>query len=279
MKDIHFASDADHSRSDNRVDSHLDPSLPPLSRDSFFRGGFEAYQPIGVGHRSGSDALLLAASLPKSASGMMAELGAGSGVAAFAALKSHPELRAVLVEIEPLMAEIAKRSLSLPVNAEFAERAAILVADAALSGEDRKKSGLDDTSFDHVIMNPPYNHSDRQPSKQPLKALAHQMRDGGLDAWLRTGSAILRPGGWMHLIYRAEAIGEIISSMQGRFGAISIVPLHAKAGEKASRIVVRGKRGSRANLSILPGVILHEADGKPTAMAEELINGRRSLID
>ncbi len=279
MKDTHFAKDADQSRSEHRVDPDLGISLPPLSRDSFFRGGFEAFQPKDSGHRSGSDALLLAASLPESANGSMAELGAGSSVAAFAALKTNPGLSAVLVEIEPVMAEIARKSLSLPANAEFAERAKVLVANAALAGEERKLSGLADASFNHVIMNPPYNHSDRQASQQPLRALAHQMQDGGLDAWLRTASAILRPGGWVHLIYRAEAIGEIISSMQGRFGAISVIPLHARADEAASRIVVRGKRGSRAKLSILPGIVLHEADGKPTAIADALINGKRGLID
>ena len=55
--------------------------MPELSRDRFFRGGFEVLQPVNGGHRSGSDALLLAASIEERASGQLADLGAGAGVA------------------------------------------------------------------------------------------------------------------------------------------------------------------------------------------------------
>ncbi|MGI9400064.1 MAG: tRNA1(Val) (adenine(37)-N6)-methyltransferase [Rhizobiaceae bacterium] len=257
----------------------MDDSLPQLSQDSFYRGGFEVFQPVGVGHRSGSDALLLAASLPQDARGLLADLGAGAGVAALASLKSNPALEAVLVEIDPIMVGISRNSLALPFNSDLADRAKLMKADVTLSGSARQKAGLADNSFDHVIMNPPYNHPGQRSSPQPLKALAHKMAEGGLEAWLRTAAAILKPGGWVHLIYRAESLGEVISSMQGRFGAISIIPLHSKAGEKASRIIVRAKRGSRAKLCIAPGIFLHEANGKPTELADELINGRRRMVD
>lgn len=255
-----------------------DIMLPKLSQDSFFRGEFEVYQPVGVGHRSGSDALLLAASLPHNAQGLMADLGAGSGVAALAALAANPRLEAALAEVDPVMATLARKSLTLPANSALAGRAKVLEVDVTLIGGEREKSGLANASFDHVIMNPPYNHPGQKPSAKPMKALAHKMGVGGLDAWMRTAAAILRPGGWVHLIYRSEMLGEIISSMQGRFGALSIIPLHARADEKAARVIVRGNRGSRANLSVLPGIILHEPDGKPTTFAEELINGKRRLV-
>lgn len=270
------ANQSGNSRSEA---ASTDIELPELSQDSFYRGGFEVFQPVAIGHRSGSDALLLAASLPQNSQGRMADLGAGSGVATLAALTTHPELEAVLVEVDPAMAQIARKSLALSVNADLAKRARVLEADATLAGRARENLGLADNSFDHVIMNPPYNHSGQKPSAQPLKALAHKMEEGGLAAWMRTAAAILKPGGWVHLIYRSEMLDDIITSMRGRFGAISIIPLHARADEKASRLVVRGKRGSRAELSVLPGVILHEPDGKPTAIAEELINGKRRLHD
>jgi tRNA1(Val) A37 N6-methylase TrmN6 len=38
------------------------------------------------------------------------------------------------------------------------------------------------------------------------------------------------------------------------------LPIHARAGEPAIRVIVEGIKGSRAPLSIRPGLILHGPD-------------------
>lgn len=244
------------------------------TRDSFFRGGFEVLQPSGTGHRAGSDALLLAAGLPEGASGRLADLGAGVGVAGLAALAANPDLTAVLVEIDAEMAALARSNLELGANAGIAERARVLEADVTLSGERRQDAGLANQSFDYVIMNPPYNHAGLRASPDELRSLAHMMGDGGLDPWLRTAAAILRPGGTLLMIWRAEKLGDVLACAQGRFGAICLLPLHSRNGAAARRIIVRAVRGSRAPLSIGEGVMLHEADGGQTELADALLNGR-----
>jgi tRNA1(Val) A37 N6-methylase TrmN6 len=267
------------SNPDRSADTAMGTSLPELSRDSFHRGAFEVLQPVSSGHRSGSDALLLAASLDEGIKGKLADLGAGAGVAALAALVMNPGLSAVLVELDPTMAQIARKTLALEANAALAGRARVLQANVTATGSGREKAGLANASFDHVIMNPPYNHAGQKSSADPLKALAHRIAEPGLDAWMRTAAAIIKPGGTLHLIYRSEMLAEVLTSMHGRFGAISILPLHAKPGAPASRIIVRGKRGSRAALTICPGVFLHEVDNSPTQIAEQLINGKRRLFE
>jgi tRNA1(Val) A37 N6-methylase TrmN6 len=246
-------------------------------RDAFFRGRFEVLQPTDQGHRAGSDALLLAAGLMEGASGLLADLGAGVGVAGLAALAANPGLEAVLVEIDPDMSDLARESLELPANAAIAGRARVLKADATLTGDKRQAAGLANHSFDHVIMNPPYNHASQRPSPDELRSLAHTMGEGGLDSWLRTAAAILRPGGTVLLIWRTERLGDVLAGMQGRFGAISIMPLYAREGEAASRIVVRAIRGSRAPLSLSQGVVLHDADGSQSPVADQLLNGNARL--
>lgn len=267
------------SKPDRSAGTAMENSLPELSRDSFHRGAFQVLQPVSSGHRSGSDALLLAASLDEGIEGKLADLGAGAGVAALAALVMNPGLSAVLVELDPTMAQIARKTLALQSNAALAGRARVLQANVAATGRNRERAGLPNVSFDHVIMNPPYNHAGQKSSSDPLRALAHKMAETGLDAWMRTAAAILKPGGTVHLIYRAEMLAEVLASMHGRFGAVSILPLHAKPGMPASRIMVRGRRGSRAALTICPGVVLHETDNSPTQLAELLMNGKRRLFE
>lgn len=254
-----------------------DAGTPARSRDIFHQGGFEALQPIGAGHRSGSDALLLAAALPDGASGRLAELGAGAGVAAFAALTANPGLEATLVEIDPTMAACARDALALPANAHLAGRAQVLCADVTLRGAARMAAGLPDAAFDYVIANPPYHLPHERGSPDSLKVLAHRLDAGGLEAWMRTAAAIVRPGGMACLIWRTDRLEEALAAMNGRFGELSILPLHARQGQAASRIVITGTRGSRAPLSLQPGVVLHGADGRHSELALALLNGRARL--
>jgi tRNA1(Val) A37 N6-methylase TrmN6 len=249
-----------------------------VSRDRFHRGRFEALQPVGFGHRAGSDALLLAASLPPGARGVLADLGAGAGVAGLAALAVNPGLRAVLVEIDATMADIARRNLSLAANAGIAQRAEVLQADVTLTGRQREQAGLQPHSFDFVIMNPPYNDERHRPPADAQKALAHMLGNGGLEPWMRTAAAILRPGGTLHLVYRTERLGEVIASSQGRFGDLAVVALHSKQDEPASRLVLRAVRGSRGPLRIYPGITLHDDGGAQTAEAEAALNGLSGLF-
>jgi tRNA1(Val) A37 N6-methylase TrmN6 len=249
-----------------------------VSQDSFHRGAFEVFQPRDGRHRSGSDALLLAAALPEKASGKLADLGAGAGVAAMAALAMNPNLQSVMVDSDPAMVAMAKRSIALSANRNLAMRAAVLQADVTLSGQKREKAGLTNDSFDHVIVNPPYNSAAQRPSSDPARAFAHIMGEGGLEAWMRTASAILRFNGMLHMIYRTENLGEIIASAQGRFGAIAILPLHARIGAPAGRIIIRAVRGSRAPLTIHPGIVLHNEDNSPTELANKALNGKTRLF-
>ena len=65
----------------------------------------------------------------------------------------------------------------------------------------------------------------------------------------------------MALIHRADHLGEVLGACQGRFGALSVLPIHPRASEYAHRIIVRGIKGSRAPLRILPGLMLHDGAG------------------
>jgi tRNA1(Val) A37 N6-methylase TrmN6 len=247
------------------------------STDAFHRGAFHAVQPLKTGHRAGSDALLLAAALPEGASGRLADLGAGAGVAALAALAMNPALEADLVELDPLMADFARRTLALPENVRFASRARVIEADIRLTGTRRKAAGLADNSCDFVIANPPYHAPEERPSPDGRRALAHRMENGGIEAWLRTAAAILKPGGLAVIVWRPRQLPQLLAAAAGRFGDLRILPLFPREDAPAGRVIVRLQRGSRAPLSLLPGVVLHRPDNSATAEAKALLNGSARL--
>lgn len=249
------------------------------SFDAFHRGRFHLVQPQR-GHRAGMDGLVLAAAVPDGFSGQVTDLGAGSGVAALAVLSRCPGARAVLTEREPEMAQAARLTVEHPSNTEFAARANVIEADVELVGKARADAGLLDRSADFVLMNPPFNAQDDRATSDDLRRSAHVLHDGLLAAWVRSATAIAKPGAGVAIIARPQSLPELLTLLERRAGGVTIVPIHPKADEPAIRILLRGWKGSRAAMSLQPPLVLHEGPtNQLTERAEAIINGRAALFD
>jgi tRNA1(Val) A37 N6-methylase TrmN6 len=247
--------------------------------DAFHRGDFWVTQPAGKGHRSGMDAMMLAAAVPGSFAGRLADLGAGAGAAGLAVASRCPGATVILVERSPEMARFARESISLPQNRRIADRAEVLEADVSLAGKARVAVGLGDSAFDYAIMNPPFNLGHDRPTPDALKRQAHVMEEGLLEAWIRTAAAIVKPRGGMAIIARPQSLGAILDAIRGRFGDAQIMPVHPRATAPAIRIILRAIRGSRKALSLHPPLVLHGESGHGHApRADRVCNGRESLF-
>ena len=76
-------------------------------------------------------------------------------------------------------------------------------------------------SFGHVIANPPYHDTDAGTlAPDALKAGAHAMDEGELEAWARFMARMAAPGGVATIIHKAEALGRVLAAFDQRFGAI-----------------------------------------------------------
>ena len=247
--------------------------------DAFHRERFWLLQPAGRGHRAGMDAMVLASAVPPGFPGKLADLGAGAGAAGFAVVSRCSQASAVLIERDRAIAELAATSIGLEQNSHLKDRLSVVVADVTLAGSKRVSAGLADRSFDFAIMNPPFNDSADRRSPDQLKRDAHVMDHGMLDAWIKTAAAILRPDGGFAVIARPASLQVILTACQGRFGNLQLKPVHAQPDGEAIRIVVRGKRGSRAALAVAPPLILHDRGKQAfTSETDDLCNGRGTLF-
>ncbi len=246
--------------------------------DAFHRGAFHLVQPRR-GHRAGMDAMMLAASVPGSFAGRLADLGAGAGAAGLAVAARCPDASVALVERDAGMAAYARRSIAHEANAGLRDRARVIEADVTLTGKARLAAGLVDGAFDFALMNPPFNAPIDRPSPDVLRRSAHVMEDGLFERWLRTAAAIVRPRGGLSIIARPGSLPEILTAMQGRFGGAQIMPIQPRAHEHAIRIVVRAIRGSRAGLVLMPALAIHEPAGhRFSQQADAINNGRATLF-
>tara|TARA_Y100000815_G_scaffold97450_1_gene86244 strand:- start:6939 stop:7721 length:783 start_codon:yes stop_codon:yes gene_type:complete len=247
--------------------------------DAFHRGRFHLVQPAKGAHRSGIDAMILAASVPPDFSGMLADLGAGAGAAAFAVLDRCPRAYAILYEKSPLMAACARASLTLEGNEHLKERADTVEADVSLDGKAREEAGFPRDFYDWVIANPPFNDPKDRATPKAEKAGAHVMDDELLSRWIKTACAIQRPGSGLSVIARPQSIADILQAMRKRYGAVTVLPIHPRPSKPAIRVVVSGIKGSRKQMDLVAPLFLHDEDGgtKFSVRANAITNGRAML--
>lgn len=217
--------------------------------------------------------MLLAACVPSDAKGRAADVGAGVGAAGLSVLARADGLDMTFVEIDPGLTALCADNIA--TNALVA-RARAVQADVLVAAR-RRAAGLADGSFDLVITNPPFlDPAAARVSPDAAKARAH-VAQGGLGAWMKAALALLRPGGTFSMIHRADALADILTSAQGRIGGLRLIPIHAKTGEPAVRLLVSGKKGSRAPLAILPPLVLHGPSGGFTPEAEAIHRGEAGI--
>lgn len=242
------------------------------SRDGFLGNQLLIDQPRSGSHRAGLDAVLLAASLSEGSTGHVVDLGAGVGVAGLAVAYRLSEVTVTLVEIDPDLAHLARSNATL--NAAVADRAQVVTADVLAPAAERQAAGLTDNMADHVIMNPPFHPADRgRSSPSPARARAHVVTADAIDGWVRAAAAVLKPSGTLTIIFRADELPRLFSAIGSRFGSLALLPIHARAGEPAHRLILRGRPQGRAPLRILAGLVLHAPDGGFQPDVEAVLRG------
>ena len=259
---------------DNTTDiNSLDETI-----DVFHRGGFYLVQPKRGGHRSGMDAMLLGGLVPTDFKGKIADLGAGAGAAGFAVASRCKKAEITLVEREAEMIAFARKSIAFAENQEIAKRIDVILADVTLRGKERREAGLFDNAFDFAIMNPPFNSPFDRKTPDNLKAEAHVMSDHMFEDWIRTAAAIIRPSGYLGLIARPQSLSEILKAFEGRFGDVLVFPVHSRKNSAAIRILVHAKRASKAPLSLMPALYIHDDDLHAfSPLVDAINNGKMSI--
>jgi len=223
------------------------------------------------GHRAGSDAILLAAAVPDLGEGPLLDIGAGVGTIGLAVALAQPALAVVLLERDPDLAALAAANIALNGLEERVRAVAGDIAGPAAS------LGLAPASFACVAMNPPfYPPRETKASPVPNRRAAHVV-DGSLEPWFKSARRLLRPGGRIVLIHRAEALAEVLGCLATGFGDVAVRPIHALADRPAIRIVVSAVLNSKKPAALLPAFVLNGPDGGFTPESEALHRGRGRL--
>lgn len=249
--------------------------------DAFLGGKVEAVQLRTGHHRAGLEAVLLSSAVASDVTGTIVDLGAGTGVAGMGVAARAPNANVILAERDPDAIAAARRSLALPANAAFANRVRIVEVDISAAEGERVAAGLGRDLADVVVTNPPFrdaDHGTRSPA--PARRAAHVMEKSGVETWVRAATSVLKADARFIVIFRADGLGALLGALEGRFGGLTVLPIHPRADTPAKRVLVSGRKGSGAPQRILPGFVLYLDQGHGyREPAERILRHSAALAD
>jgi tRNA1(Val) A37 N6-methylase TrmN6 len=248
----------------------IDPAHE-CTEDAFLGGRLRLRQPKS-GHRAGHDAMLLAAATAARDGDRVVEFGAGVGAAGLAVAK-RMTVKLVLVEIDAALADFARDNAA--ANAIAAE---IIVLDVTSNAQAFASAGLAPDSADVVLMNPPFNDAARHRASPDLaREIAHVAAPMTLEGWTHAARRILKPGGALTMIWRADGLAEVLAALDRGFGSLAILPVHSDVRGAAIRILIRAVKGGRAPTALHAGLLLNDESGVPNKQVQEILGGKGVL--
>jgi tRNA1(Val) A37 N6-methylase TrmN6 len=245
------------------------PSADAVTDDALLGGRVRLTQPAR-GYRAAIDPVLLAAAVVAGPRDRVLDAGAGVGAASLCLASRIAEARIVGIERDPALIELFARNIA--ANGMGARVEAVEGDIAA------PPAALEPGSFDRVMVNPPYlaaSAADAPPDARRAAAMVEGAAD--LAAWLDFALAMLARKGTLTVIHRADRLDAVLAGLHGRAGDVAVLPLWPKAGQPARRIVVAARKGIAGPARLLPGLVLHEADGRYTEAAEAVLRGGAAL--
>jgi tRNA1(Val) A37 N6-methylase TrmN6 len=242
--------------------------------DAILGGRLRLFQPRH-GHRVGHDAVLLAAATGAQTNNQVVDLGAGVGAAGLALALRVSGAAVTLVERDAALMVLCVENIE---RNGLGARARAALLDVTAPRELFAAAGLGLGSADRVMMNPPFNDpAQMNVSPDPQRSAAHAAATASLSDWIGAASWLLHSAGTLTMIWRADGLAEVLAALPPHFGGIAILPVYGRAGQSAIRVIVRASKARRSPFSLLPGLVLNDTDGHPTAQAERVLRNAETL--
>jgi tRNA1(Val) A37 N6-methylase TrmN6 len=215
--------------------------------------------------------MLLAAATSARSGDRVVDFGAGVGAAGLAVAKRVAGIELALIEIDQALAALARANA-----AQNAIAADVIVLDVT-SAAAFAAAGLAPDSVDVVLMNPPFNDAARhRASPDKAREIAHVARAATLESWIHAGRRILKSGGVLTLIWRADGLVNVLAALDRGFGSLAILPVHGDAKNPAIRVLIRAIKGGKAPTEMHAALMLNES-GVPNKQVQDVLAGKGVL--
>lgn len=259
-----------HAMTDTNPPGGLPDGLMEITQDALLDGRVLIYQPRH-GYRVAIDPVLLAAAVPVVRGDRILDIGTGVGAASLCLALREPGCRISGIDTNRELVRLAIDNIAAN---NLVGRIDMMVGDLI-----RPPSRLAPGSFHHVMANPPYL-PEGQATASPFagRRSANMEGEARLADWLRFALLMVRAGGTVTIIHRADRLDAIIAELYGRVGGMVVFPLWPdRTSRPAKRVLVRAVKGSATPMRLAAGLVLHEPGGGYTAAADQVLRHGAAL--
>ncbi len=205
------------------------------------------------GFRYGSDAVLLSDYVKVPAGARVADLGTGTGIIPLLLSAKTKAEKITGIEIQPEMAEMAKRSVELNQLQDRIEIVQGNFLDAV--------SWFGNGSFDAIVTNPPYTKpGGGLVNPQDSKAISRHEIHCTLDQLIAVSSKLLKHHGRFFMIHRPERLVDIFYAMRShRVEPKSIRLVHPSMGKPANLVLIYGLKNGNTQVTVEEPLFLYNS--------------------
>ncbi len=203
-------------------------------------------------HTFGTDAVLLANFAASKTPKKLCDLCSGCGIIPLLMLKDETASEATFVEIQKDACELAEKSIEFN---KVGDKTTVINSDLK-----DLKGKLEFGSFDLVTCNPPYKKANSGITNEKYETMIarHEILCNFDDICL-AASRLLKFSGSFCVCHRPERLSDVICSMrQHNLEPKRLREVIQRKGEKAWLVLVEGKLGAKAGLSVLPPLYVEE---------------------
>lgn len=200
-----------------------------------------------------TDAYLLAAFARPSSNAAFADLGSGTGVAAFLCLARNKYRRGFAVEIQSEFCDLIRRNAALN---RLEDRITVLEKDVR---EIRQADTGGTVSV--VISNPPYMPAGSGFASATLQSdTARRELNGTAADFCAAAARILSTGGLFYTVYRPDRMAELISALrENHLEPKRMVTVYPDTQSRPCLILVESKKDAAPGLLQPPPLIMYES--------------------
>ena len=214
------------------------------------------------GYKFSTDSVLLANFGKAKRKDIYVDLCSGSSVVAILFLCKNNIEHGFAVEIQPKLADMAKRSIAYN---NLTDRISVVNDDLKNAV---KIFGAE--SVDVITVNPPYNEVGETSESDEIAVATHELKTD-LETIVKVSSKMLKFGGKLFMVHRCDRLASIFYELKKYKLEPKVLRIVYPKQDKAPNLVlIEAKKGAKAGLIIQKPLILNNDDGTETEELKEI---------
>lgn len=232
--------------------------------DDLILGKMRVIQPER-GYRFSLDAVLLA-HFPDPPRRQVVELGGGSGVISLLMAWRAPQASFTTIEIQASMVDRARRSIVLN---GMEERIKVIHADIR-----EVQNTLPGGIAELVLSNPPFwRKGEGKLSANSEEAIARHEINLTLEELVQKGAYLLRQGGKMAVIHRADRLEEAMDIFRRHKTPVrKLRMVHSFINKEARLVLIEAEKNRPGPIKVLPPLVIYDKVGEYGAELQQIYN-------